>query len=85
MANQISAGTPDGEYCVVDNAAAPAATVLDFTKTPVGYDNTTGAVNQDQNAINAASNSSIPDWRNKSVKTVLNSSSSTRLLFCNPA
>lgn len=85
MATQVSAGTPRNEYNVIDNGPAPAATVLDFGKAPIGYDTTTGAVAQDTNAVNAASNSSIPDWRNKTVTTVVNSQTTTRLLFCNPA
>lgn len=85
MANQVSALTPRNEYCVIDNGPAPAATVLDFLKAPIGFDTTTGATLQDANSINASTNSSIPDWRNKTVTTVLNSQLSTRLLFCNPA
>lgn len=85
MASQVAATLPRNEYCVIDNGPAPAASVLDFTKAPIGYDTTTGSQFQDTNAISAAVNSSIPDWRNKAVTTVLNSPLSTRLLFLNPA
>ncbi len=52
---------PSGEYNVIDNGPAPAATVLDFGKAPVGYDTTTGAIAQSTNAFK---NGTIPDSAN---------------------
>ncbi|PYT92534.1 MAG: hypothetical protein DMG36_14480 [Acidobacteria bacterium] len=58
------------------------ASVLDFGKAPVGYDNTTGAIAQSTNAFK---NGTIPDFVATGSTTVLNSSLSTRLLFKNPS
>ena len=80
MATQIKHGTPGGEYSVIDNGPAPAATVLN-AGAPIGYDTTTGAASQGSNPF---SNGTIPDCIN-SATTILNSPATTRLLYRNPA
>ena len=81
MATQIKHNTPGGEYTVIDNGPAPAATVLN-AGAPIGYDTTTGATSHGSNPF---SNGSIPGFIASGATTVVNSSANTRLLWRNPA
>ena len=48
---KVSNGTPDGSYCVIDNSAAPATSVLN-AGAPIGYDTTApGAIAQGTNTF----------------------------------
>jgi hypothetical protein len=52
---KVSAGTPSGEFSVIDNSAAPAITVLN-AGAPIGYDTTApGAIAQGSNTFSNGS------------------------------
>ena len=76
--------SPSGEYCVIDNGAAPAANAVSFDQAPISYDTlSTGGATQQGN--NPFKNGTVPDFIASGATTVLNSPASTRLLFKNPA
>lgn len=83
MVTKVSLGTPSGEYCVVDNGAAPAANTVSFDGAAISYDtlSTGGATAQGSNTFK---DGTIPDPL-VTATVVLNSPLSTRLLWKNPA
>ena len=52
---------PSGEFCVIDNSAAPAFPTLTAGNQHIGYDTASGAIDQ---GVNAFGNGTIPDAAN---------------------
>ncbi len=51
MATQVKFATPNSDFCVIDNSAAPATSILN-AGAPIGYDTTApGATSQGSNPV----------------------------------